>query len=75
MLLCCMHVVVGVVQAFYEYGIQLNLVLRFGENDWFGWRRYLRCLSTRLDPALGILVMFLVLLGKYLSNTRVTFDF
>ena len=36
MLLCCIRVVVGVEQAFYEHGIQLNLVLRIGENDLFG---------------------------------------
>ena len=49
MLLCCSRVVVGFEQAFYEHGIQLhlvlrlNLVLRIGENGWFGWRRRLRC--------------------------------
>ena len=32
-------------------------------------------LCTRLDPALYILVKLFVLLGKYLLNTRVTFDF
>ena len=41
--LCCIRVVIGVERAFYEYGIQLNLVLRVGENDWFGWSRHLRC--------------------------------
>ena len=75
-LLCCIRVVVGVEQAFYEHDIQLNLVLRVGKNGWYGWSRHLRCQlvhpaqSSSLHPR-----EVLDAVGKYLSNTSVTFDF
>ena len=43
MIRCCIRVIVGVKQAFYEHGIQLILVVRVDENDRFGWCRHLPC--------------------------------
>ena len=72
MFLCCIRVVVEVEQAFYEHGIQLNLaVVRLTGLAGAGISGVSLC--TQLDPAFCIM-KFLVLLGKYLSNTRVAFD-
>ena len=72
--LCCFVEVAWVKNAFCKHGIQLDLVFGVGEDDLLCWSLISGVsLYTRLDPDLCVLVKVLMMLEKYLSNTRMTF--